>query len=128
MAQTHTFTHIIHKDTRTSARTNNELGHVQMATRNVPQSPVLGYIIHKDTRTSVRTNNEIGHMQMATKERTTIPGFRALVSSRLDVRVTTRRVASHRAECYRFARCHSTLVAHPLGPACFQLPNNVGVK
>ena len=60
--------------------------------------------------------------------RTTIPGFRALVSSRLDVRVTTRRVTSHRTQCSRFACCHSTLVTHPLGSACFQLPNNVVVK
>ena len=41
-------------------------------------------------------------------ERTTIIGFRALLSSRLGIRVTTRSAASHRTRGSRFARCHST--------------------
>ena len=41
-------------------------------------------------------------------ERTTIHGFRALLSSRLGTRVATRRVASHCARGSGFARCHST--------------------
>ena len=41
-------------------------------------------------------------------ERTTIHGFRALLSIRLFLRVTTRRVASHCARGSRFACCHST--------------------
>ena len=41
-------------------------------------------------------------------KRTTIHCFRALLSSRLGVRVTTRRAASHCALGSRFARCHST--------------------
>ena len=40
---------------------------------------------------------------------TTSLGFRALLSIRLDTRVATRRVASHRARGSRFARCNSTL-------------------
>ena len=40
-------------------------------------------------------------------ERTTIIGFRALLSSRLRVRVTTGRAASHCARGSGFARCHS---------------------
>ena len=40
-------------------------------------------------------------------ERTTIHGFRALLSSRLGVRITTGRVASDYARGSRFARCHS---------------------
>ena len=42
----------------------------------------------------------------ATK-RTTIHGFRALLSSRLRIKVTTGRVASHCARRSGFARCHS---------------------
>ena len=41
-------------------------------------------------------------------ERTTIIGFRTLLSIGLFLIVTTRRVASHRARGSRFARCHST--------------------
>ena len=41
-------------------------------------------------------------------ERTTIHGFRTLLSSRLRVQITTGRAASHRARDSRFARCHST--------------------
>ena len=41
--------------------------------------------------------------------RTTIHGFRALLSSRLRAQVTTVRAASHCARGSRFARCHSTL-------------------
>ena len=44
-----------------------------------------------------------------TVKRTAIHGFRALFSSGLGIRVTTRRVASHCARCSRFARGHSTL-------------------
>ena len=39
--------------------------------------------------------------------RTTILGFRALLGSRLGIRVTTRRAASHRARGTRCARCHA---------------------
>ena len=38
---------------------------------------------------------------------TTIHGFRALLSNRLRVRVTTGRVATHCARGSRFACCHS---------------------
>ena len=41
-------------------------------------------------------------------KRTTIHGFKALLSSRLRVRVTTRGAAGHCAWGSRFARCHST--------------------
>ena len=40
-------------------------------------------------------------------ERTTIHGFRAFLVSRLRIRVTTGRVATHCARGSRFARCHS---------------------
>ena len=41
-------------------------------------------------------------------ERTTVIGFRTLLSSRLRVQITTRSAASYRARDSRFARCHST--------------------
>ena len=41
-------------------------------------------------------------------ERTTLHSFRALLSSRLSIRVTTRRAASHCARGSGFARCHAT--------------------
>ena len=46
-------------------------------------------------------------------ERTTLHGFKALFSSRLGVRITTRRAASHCALGSRFARCHSTFCGTP---------------
>ena len=42
-------------------------------------------------------------------KRTTIHGFRALLSIGLGIRVTTVRAASHCARGSRFARSHSTL-------------------
>ena len=41
-------------------------------------------------------------------ERTTIIGFRALLSNRLRAQITTGRAASHCARGSRFARYHST--------------------
>ena len=54
-------------------------------------------------------------------KRTTIHGFKALLSSRLRAQITTGRAASHCARGSRFARCHSTLCGTSAWLALFPL-------
>ena len=54
-------------------------------------------------------------------KRTTIHGFKALLSSRLRAQITTGRAASHCARGSRFACCHSTLCGTSTWLALFPL-------